>query len=56
MTLWTTACLAPLLMEFSRERILEWVLLPSPGDFPYLGIKHKSPALQVDLYHLSHQI
>ena len=38
-----------------QGRILEWVLFSSPGDFPDLRIEHKSPALQVDLYYLSHQ-
>ena len=31
-----------------QARILEWLLFPSPGDFPNPGIKHRSPALQVD--------
>ena len=31
-TPWTVACQAPLSMEFSRTRILEWVAFPSPRD------------------------
>ena len=38
----------PLSMEFSRQE--HWSVWPfsSPGDLPYLGIKPRSPALQVD--------
>jgi len=28
-----------------QARILEWVAIPLPGDFPNPGIKFKSPAL-----------
>ena len=35
--------------------ILEWVAMPPPGDLPNPGIKPRSPALQANLYHLSHQ-
>ena len=38
-----------------QVRILEWVAFPSPGDLPNPGIKPRSPALQVDLYQLSHK-
>ena len=31
-----------------QARTLEWVTIPSPGDFPNPGIKHRSPALQAD--------
>ena len=31
-----------------QTRILEWWPFPSPGDFPNLGIKPRSPALQAD--------
>ena len=31
-----------------QARILEWWPFPSPGDFPNLGIKPRSPALQAD--------
>jgi len=31
-----------------QARRLEWLGIPSPGDFPDPGIKHKSPALQAD--------
>ena len=48
-TLWTDACQAPLSMGFSRERILEWVIMPSPPeDLPDSWIKSTSltsPAL-----------
>ena len=32
----------------SQARILEWVAIPSPGDFPNPGIKPGSPALWAD--------
>ena len=42
-TLWTDACQAPLSMGFSRERILEWVIMPSPPeDLPDSWIKSTS--------------
>ena len=31
-----------------QTRIPEWVPIPFSGDFPYLGIKPGSPALQAD--------
>ena len=31
-----------------QARILEWVAMPSPRDFPDPGIEHVSPALQAD--------
>ena len=31
-----------------QARILEWVAMPTSGDLPNLGIKPRSPALQVD--------
>ena len=31
-----------------QARILEWIVLPSPGDLPNPGTEPKSPALQVD--------
>ena len=37
-----------------QARILEWVTIPSPGDFPDPGIKPGSPALQADLLALCH--
>ena len=30
--------------------ILEWVAIPSPGDFPNPGIELRCPALQADSY------
>ena len=32
----------------SQARILEWIVIPSPGDLPNPGVKLKSPALQAD--------
>ena len=31
-----------------QARILEWIIFPSPGDFPNPGIKSRSPALWAD--------
>ena len=31
-----------------QARILEWVVIPSPGDLPDPGIEPRSPALQAD--------
>ena len=31
-----------------QARMLEWVAIPSPGDFPNSGIKPGSPVLQAD--------
>ena len=31
-----------------QARILEWVAIPSSGDFPNLGMEPRSPALQAD--------
>ena len=31
-----------------QARILEWVVIPSPGDLPDPGIELRSPALQAD--------
>ena len=45
-TLWTVAYQAPLPMEFSRQE--HWLPFPSPGDFPQLRIKPRSPTLQAD--------
>ena len=54
MTPWTIAHQAPLSMGFSRQEY--WTSLPFPysGDLPNPGIKHGSPALQVDSLLLSH--
>ena len=38
----------------SQARILEWVLFPSPGDVPDLGIEPRCPVLQADSLPLSH--
>ena len=45
---WTAAHQAPLSMEFSRQEYWRGLPFPSPGDLPNLGIKARSPALQVD--------
>ena len=36
-------------------RILKWVVISFSRDLPDSGIEPRSPALQTDLYHLSHQ-
>ena len=41
---WTTACQAPLFMEFPKQEYWSGLLFPSPGDLPYPGIKPSSPA------------
>ena len=40
----TVAHQAPLSMGILQARILEWVVLPTPGDLPHPGIKPMSPA------------
>ena len=57
-TLWTTACQAPLFMEFSKQEYWSGLLCPPPGDLPDSGIELVSLmsfALQVDSLLLSHQ-
>ena len=45
-TPWTVALQAPLSVGFPRQaRILEWVSISLPGDFPNQGIKPTSLAL-----------
>ena len=44
-TPWTTACQAPLSIEFSRQEHWNGLPLPTPGDLPNPG---KESALQVD--------
>ena len=46
-TPWTTACQAPLSMEFSRQEHWSGLPFPSPGDPLYPGMEPGSPALQV---------
>ena len=53
-TPWALACQAPLSMGFARQEYWNGLSFPSPGDLPDLGIKSKSPALQVDSLPLSH--
>ena len=47
-TLWTVACQAPLAMEFSRLRILEWVAISFSRGFLNPAVEPASPALQAD--------
>ena len=39
----------------SQATILEWVVIPSPGDLPDLEIEPASPTLQVDSLLLNHE-
>ena len=52
---WTVARQAALSMGFSRQKYWSGLPCPPPGDLPNPGVKARSPALQVILYHLSHQ-
>ena len=54
-TPWTVAHQAPLSMGFSRREYWSGLPFPSPGDLPNPEIEPGSPALQVILYHLSHE-
>ena len=54
-TTWTITHQAPLSMEFSRQEHWGGLPFPSSGDLPDPGIESGSPALQADLYRLSHQ-
>ena len=54
-TPWTVACQASLSMGFPRQEYWSGLPRPSLGDLPNPGIKPGTPALQVILYHLSHQ-
>ena len=54
-TVGTVACQAPLPMGFSRQEYSSGLPFPPPGDLPNPSIEPRSPALQADLYHLSHQ-
>ena len=45
---WTIACQASLSMRILQAKTLEWVAMPSLGDLPNPGIKHRSPTLQAD--------
>ena len=47
-TPWTVVHQSPLSMGILQARILEWVAMPSSGDFPNPGIKPRSPTLQTD--------
>ena len=42
-------------MGFPGQEYRSGLPRPPPGDLPDPGIKPRSPALQTDLYHLSHQ-
>ena len=52
---WTVAFQAPPSMEFSRQGYWSGLPFPSLADLPCLGIKPKSPTLEVDALPLSHQ-
>ena len=54
-TPWAVVYQASPSMEFSRQEYWSRLPSPSPGDLPDPGIKHRSPALQADALHLSHQ-
>ena len=54
-TLWTVACQAPLSMVFSRQEYWNGLPFSSPGDLPDPKTEPRSPALQADFYHRSHQ-
>ena len=45
---WTSACPAPLSLEFSRQKYWSGLPLPSPGNLPDRGIEPWFPTLQVD--------
>ena len=47
-TPWTRARQAPLSMGYFQARILERVVIPSPGDLPDPGIEPGALALQAD--------
>ena len=47
-TPWTVACQVSLSMGFSRQKYWSGSPFPSPGDLPNLGVKPRSPAMQVD--------
>ena len=54
-TPWTVAYQAPPPMGPSRQEYWSGLLFPSPGDLPDPEIEPRSPALQAELYHLSHR-
>ena len=47
-TPWAVAHQAPLSMGFSRQEYCSGLPFPSPEDLPDLGIKARSPVLQVE--------
>ena len=42
--------------RFSRKEYWSGLSFPSSGDLPNPGMEPRSPALQADLYHLSHSL
>ena len=54
-TPWTVAYQASLSMGFSRQEYWSGLTFPSPGDLPHPGVEPWSPAMQADVYPLSHQ-
>ena len=55
MTSWTVAYPILLSMGFSGQEYWSGLPFPSPGDLPNPGMESGSPALQEDIYLLSHQ-
>ena len=49
-TPWNIVYEAPPAMKFSRQEYWSGLPFPSPGDFPYQGIEHRSTALQADAF------
>ena len=47
-TQWTVARQTPLSMGLSRQKYWSRLPFPTPGNLPYSGIEHGSPALQSD--------
>ena len=47
---------APLSLGFPTQRYWNGLTFPSPGDLPYLGIKHTCPALQGNFFPWSLQV
>ena len=53
-TRWTVACQAPWSMGFCRQEYWRGLPFPSPEELPNSGIKHGSPAWQMDSLPLNH--
>ena len=47
---WTIVCQAPLPMKFSRQEILEWVVISfSRGSFQHRGLTHEKVGLKLNI-------